>query len=1665
MNPSMGNVVWGLLAAIVGLVSFFMAPPQSLAQSKNGEQVWLVEHTTANFGSTYTGEIRIDVDAGSAELTLTHAEGRDLGHSVAGDDFGSEVPDRPIVNTYRSNEITVGKNGIKIVFHGLNNAPPNDFLFIDPAPHAMLERLIAECSFAIGGDGWIPEYDIYISENEKCAQFELGGLIDEINRNTEIRNRKFRFEISVAREQLIDDHLKGTWVAGFPGEEPRTGKQLWKPGDAEIVDVLVMEDQAGRNEVGSALFPYPFGDDPEAKARGMRTRTLFVVGRGLPQRSGPAVALSDEAPSLDYAVTQTKRDAEEFKSSAADFARGWKKYLEKTGGSQGELEAIIVTAGLEDGVLPGRQKFKLNGAEGHWTLEFGDAEGQLKFVRKLDVPNVRKIRKRVWSKDQNRWIERKELEEIVQNSEMTDVAFIYDQIRLEMELRNSYPVDEFKVELGPPEVFQIDLKTPEGPKTQKSSDVVLKKSADNPRIYQSDIFHIVRRADEDGQHRIDGPRGQVLRADIPARIFAKWSDKRFRAQPRLLPLWLETSPDEVAGSFIGAMRAASRCHGTEPDHDWERMTNRTATDVSNFILTEFVTSGSWGRSIPIKHGDHAAMLLLRDEFIKQMQKNRADYATILQNDRLVLGFVKSINPYLFTDDNPVYRMQVSDPEDLSQTMDFGSFLLQNNDIALPALVRPTRAALQNMISAMDKSIVRATGVTDCDTEELLLLTGVSFDQIADAVAPRLMRYRFDQDKQHTVLETDRLGRAFVYNLSSVASAVQALDAYAEADTQYSIAIGSVILSAGIGSLYSQGLISLVTVIAAELPAVAYSIDGSFREYLASQRELDFAVGASAVIGTDRLDTAELAAIDWMDVALIAYMEAIGLAAGAAGDVVDVLKGARGAPLVDLVTSGEALAGELSKSAARQLSPSEAAQLGAFVAHAKNKALQSGIGSLSDLERQFVKVVDKAGESARQAKRVASTGNGLGGSLFEGGGSALDGVPSGGGLSPLGSDLGGALPGSGLPSIGSTLDDALPGRSLSGVADDFGGGTAGLPGSAFDPDATVILPPRGLPGSDPNGTALLNNPLDPDSTVLLPPRNLPGPDPNETALLSNPLDPDSTVIIPPPAPVQPPVPVNPVRPDMTEILPPRALPGPDPNGTALLNNPVDPDSTVLLPPRPQVDPGATEILPPPTVRMNDPLDPNSTALMQPSRAPVDPGATEILPAPTVRMDDPNGTALLNNPVDPDSTVLLTPGSTVDPGATEILPAPTVRLDDPNGTALLNNPVDPDSTVLLPPRAPVDPGATEILPAPTVRTNDPNRTALMNNPLDPNSTALLPAPGARAAPDDPTMRIPGQADQPLPAVRQPAGDAENMIATVDPVNPVDAGAGPIGGGPAPAAPAELAGAELPARSVDGTPAEPVVLGDFIAEGSFNNVYKGSGDDSVYRVSKVPTDHVDVQIDDAGWSALDDFDSAAVRGPEVRGTYETKIGDQNFRARELEFFENTAARQIEGNPGEYAGVMTPEQAIAYDKATREINKKGYVWLDNHTHNYAFEPHPDGGGKLRVVITDPGGIVKVTGNDAASFARKVQARINNPDPQFVKRMSNKDLPVANQKIFRELEREGLIEDFGDRLALPDAVDDPLRQLQFRTDQNVPFGKVRDLFQVPADELEAARKALRRQP
>jgi hypothetical protein len=275
-----------------------------------------------------------------------------------------------------------------------------------------------------------------------------------------------------------------------------------------------------------------------------------------------------------------------------------------------------------------------------------------------------------------------------------------------------------------------------------------------------------------------------------------------------------------------------------------------------------------------------------------------------------------------------------------------------------------------------------------------------------------------------------------------------------------------------------------------------------------------------------------------------------------------------------------------------------------------------------------------------------------------------------------------------------------------------------------------------------------------------------------------------------------------------------------------------------------------------------------------------------------------------------------------------------------------------------------------------------------------------------------------------------------------------------------------ARIAAKTPDGRDVPLVMEAEPFKAGSYNEIFRLGPpfEGKVARRSKTPGDTAEAKIDEFGRTALSD---PAVSPGIVRPQDRTLlIGPDGRKLEILPFEGRTAERQILDNPG---GVPTPGQTVALDQAMRELNKAGYAWLDNHIGNYLFEPVPGLADEWRILVLDPGGIVKVA-DGSAETARDIQLQLARLDQQFLGNVAKNRAAgysiaetrdaLANAHIARS---EGLKEELLPQLDTAfGGTDDLASGLQFRVDGLAYFPASRSLIEVGDEGLDAAYDALR---
>jgi len=368
--------------------------------------------------------------------------------------------------------------------------------------------------------------------------------------------------------------------------------------------------------------------------------------------------------------------------------------------------------------------------------------------------------------------------------------------------------------------------------------------------------------------------------------------------------------------------------------------------------------------------------------------------------------------------------------------------------------------------------------------------------------------------------------------------------------------------------------------------------------------------------------------------------------------------------------------------------------------------------------------------------------------------------------------------------------------------------------------------------------------------------------------------------------------------------------------------------------------------------------------------------------------------------------------------------------------------------IPPDTPVKPASFD---TPATRARDaPGATTTVAK----SSSADPAATGARLANDlvnlDPPARLPGSAaDDALSAAERQANELAGRA-----------------GSSRTRAPPE--GAEkLPGKSTADEPHTLVFtttkgdevqlpIGDHLGKGSFSRVSKAGhdADNLVVRMTDIDTHPEAQKLDEFGRKVVEEvMDQDVVRIVRREAYFEVaNSADPILRTRRaVEVVERAPPDAKKLFKRNHDGLMSPGQAKAFDRATKEFNDKGFVWGDNKHDNYSFEKLA-GEDEWRVVVVDPGGILPIKsspGRTAAQNARAIQRHINAPDAEKMA-----ELAKVARKYHGDFIKEDLLNEFGTLIDFKAVGLKSLDEVRFNPGGVAGYPKARELFGLPDDEI-----------
>lgn len=625
--------------------------------------------------------------------------------------------------------------------------------------------------------------------------------------------------------------------------------------ETRIADTCVVPDLVASHRVKPEAF------------EGSDSYRLFLYGAKIPVKSSEFRSISSDDPKLRYNVLAYDEDFTSGKLKGADqqsWARGNMVFGRALSGTQMQnyvaMPKMLLRVQLTPGVLPGRKRFKVNGAEAGWTLDQGTSEGSMRIVKEVhteaDAPRTADM-----------------------PTEPAGDIFLYDYVRVEVLSKSPLTAKNLPVILGRNGI----VSSPTG------TDVFVPTSQVKPNEYHTDWIQLVPtfdpRLDPDCDPKYKEPGVLYLALETGDRFQAALADPRtFREDVKPVSASVHEVPRESL--WRQALRKAAKADGKYPDVvDWSRLPNQEAETISNAILTQVLfkthlqdiyapsyfqlLEGLYGVSASkgdvvvkskITLGDHAAMILLRDHFTFMME----ELLTKLNGLKSVDQKVKFMKVLVADESNPASQIEVNDPVHLDQegnSIDKVKIRVFQHPpflALLPKTASQDSVVTMAMLDAFDKYVKaiqaskkHAESIADNQIDALLALTGCGFKPVVEDLVPQLYMPVRRSDLPVDEMVKDRLARSRVETLDQKYEEVQAQKKYSSLDTQVVLTMASLVPVALPG-----GAIKAVASLIVDSLFIGNVAGEQLPQFLDAERDYDFAVATYDVLGSGRLTIAD-----------------------------------------------------------------------------------------------------------------------------------------------------------------------------------------------------------------------------------------------------------------------------------------------------------------------------------------------------------------------------------------------------------------------------------------------------------------------------------------------------------------------------------------------------------------------------------------------------------------------------------------------------------------------------------------------------------------------------------------------------------------------------------------------------------------------------------------
>lgn len=654
---------------------------------------------------------------------------------------------------------------------------------------------------------------------------------------------------------------------------------------------------------------------PSSDAAGNDDYDLFIYGPQVPANKGELASLSSSESGIHYDVIAFDDDLKAGKASGPAAEALLRAHLaishsltDATANDRfNKMMRMLVLVKAAPGVLPGAKSIVINGIEVPWFLDHGPTKATFALVRQTNFSTTGVRLPTPVTEPVNR-------------------LFIGDYIRAEVKPLSKVSVNTIDVVFGR-NGFAL-------PVINGQDTVPATLGAGG--VYATPWIKLVPESDLRLDPRCPANLKEAgvtyMAADSLQTIHAVVADpKQFKLDHVGATAWVEPSPRLTL--WRDALRAAAIADGMPNDYrvDYSHLQNVQVESFSNVILTnaifrslkestQFVylraymalleawTGVSFSRGdtvqvTTIKLGDHAAMLLLRDRFVELMDEQLAALH-LLTTDGLRRKFMEQAG----TDPkSPVAQITLGSKsvKDLVALEKFGS----SQQFVNQAFQQTFQTYLSKVQAARDYAVSIQPGEID----RLLALTGFGFGPVVADLLPDLyMRRNPDDEDEAPAMVKDRFARSYVQAIENKFEELEDQRHLNTLDTQVLMMTASILPVTIPAVGLPMTIAKVATGVALGFSQVidAHQLDV---EHISQEKAFAFSQGAYGVLGSGRIDLAELKRVPGWQV-VVGYIGGVASAGGAAlelyqamGSLSKAAAAQRAAPVIRLLKPGNGVA--------------------------------------------------------------------------------------------------------------------------------------------------------------------------------------------------------------------------------------------------------------------------------------------------------------------------------------------------------------------------------------------------------------------------------------------------------------------------------------------------------------------------------------------------------------------------------------------------------------------------------------------------------------------------------------------------------------------------------------------------------------------------------------